>query len=56
MQLKNLNPIERAEAVKLVFKEHGGVLDTVIVSMYLELCDRYATLEARIVALEARKK
>jgi hypothetical protein len=47
---------ELAESTKAVFKMFGSNLDTVIARAYLTLAHRCAELEARIVALESKRK
>ena len=53
---KQYSTVEMAEAVKIIFAEHGPDLATVICSTYLELVERCAALEARIEKLEVRKR
>jgi hypothetical protein len=45
-----------AELTKLVFKEHGPDLPTVIASTFFELINRCAELEARVEKLEAKRR
>jgi hypothetical protein len=44
------------EEVKAVFERHGGDLQTVVASTYLELIEKVAALEERIAILERRGK
>ena len=56
MRMKDLSPVEQAEAVKHAFAAHGGVLDHVITSMFLELSDRCATLEQQLKEMEGKRR
>jgi hypothetical protein len=47
------NSVELAEAAKIIFREHGNDLPSVIAGTFLELCERCASLEARLAKLEA---
>ena len=56
MATKQFSAVEMAELTKLVFKEHGPDLPTVIASTFFELINRCAELEARVEKLEAKRR